>query len=209
MRRTCLMLLCLQCAAFVVQHPTLKLHTSQRLPIVILSYQIATWGTRSRYVDNTHNCYTLATNPPSESQVSGDPRKPADAIKYKRNPHAVDEQPPDVMLLLALVCGMFALLLKVCWHTAHYPALTLNSTIGQSSCMGCIDVLPVVLCQHEHHRHRRQTAHELCNVRGTHHVLMFSYYLTHSFAIFGLVASYLGQPLQAANNASAPAPPST
>lgn len=58
------------------------------------------------------DCF-IPTTTFSSLQVSGDPRKPQDARKYKRDPNEADEQPPDFMLLLALVCGMFALLLRV------------------------------------------------------------------------------------------------
>ena len=46
------------------------------------------------------------------SQVSGDPRRPAEVRKYNRPKVNLEEQPPDMFLLMALALGLVSLVFK-------------------------------------------------------------------------------------------------
>lgn len=48
---------------------------------------------------------------PVQVKVSGDPRRPNEVHKYKRR--KVEDNPPDVFLLIALALGMIATLMKM------------------------------------------------------------------------------------------------
>jgi hypothetical protein len=45
--------------------------------------------------------------------LTGDPRRPTDVRKYTRKKVAEGEQPPDFMLVISMVLGLGALLIKV------------------------------------------------------------------------------------------------
>lgn len=55
-------------------------------------------------------------------QVSGDPRRPAEAHKYERPKVNLDEQPPDMFLLMGLALGLLSLIFKVGRCTRAVPA---------------------------------------------------------------------------------------
>lgn len=46
-------------------------------------------------------------------QVSGDPRRPAEAHKYERPKINLEDQPPDMFLLMGLALGLLSLIFKV------------------------------------------------------------------------------------------------
>ncbi|EFN59709.1 hypothetical protein CHLNCDRAFT_133268 [Chlorella variabilis] len=49
---------------------------------------------------------------PIQLKVSGDPRRPAEIRKYQRPKVNLDEQPPDMFLLMALALGLVSLVFK-------------------------------------------------------------------------------------------------
>ncbi|KAL4449438.1 hypothetical protein ABPG77_007082 [Micractinium sp. CCAP 211/92] len=49
---------------------------------------------------------------PIQLKVSGDPRRPAEAHKYERPKVNLDEQPPDMFLLMGLALGLLSLIFK-------------------------------------------------------------------------------------------------
>ena len=52
--------------------------------------------------------------------LTGDPRRPTDIRKYTRKKLAEGDQPPDIMLVVAMVLGLGALLIKVgTGHQVH------------------------------------------------------------------------------------------
>lgn len=51
----------------------------------------------------------------AQMALQGDPRRPNEAQKYNRPVVTAESQPPDTFLFLALLAGMVALILKVCW----------------------------------------------------------------------------------------------
>lgn len=58
---------------------------------------------------------------PRLAQVSGDPRRPAEAHKYERPKVNLEEQPPDMFLLMGLALGLLSLIFKVSYP--RHPAV--------------------------------------------------------------------------------------
>lgn len=65
--------------------------------------------------------------------ISGDPRRPDAITRFIRTPSTtLEDQQPEMMLLVALVCGMLALLLKLKW-AAWISLLCLISSMSSQS----------------------------------------------------------------------------
>lgn len=54
---------------------------------------------------------------PVQLKVSGDPRRPGEVHKYERTKVNLEEQPPDMFLLMGLALGLLSLVFK-----AKFPA---------------------------------------------------------------------------------------